>query len=64
MDLNTTVTAPASSPCTGICRMDADGWCLGCRRSMPEIVRWSQMSEGERRRIMTDILPMRPATQS
>ncbi|MGB8633851.1 MAG: DUF1289 domain-containing protein [Rhodanobacteraceae bacterium] len=64
MNLNTTVTTAASSPCTGICRMDEDGLCLGCRRSMPEIVRWSQMSEGERRRIMIDILPMRPAAQS
>ena len=31
---------PISTPCTGVCRLDAAGLCLGCRRSIDEIVRW------------------------
>ena len=29
------------SPCTGVCRIDADaGWCSGCRRTLDEIAAW------------------------
>ncbi len=31
-----------ASPCTGVCRMDAaTGWCVGCRRTIDEIVAWA-----------------------
>ncbi|HVU81024.1 MAG TPA: DUF1289 domain-containing protein, partial [Rhodanobacteraceae bacterium] len=32
------------SPCIGVCRMDADGLCIGCRRTLAEIARWGTMS--------------------
>ena len=38
-----------NSPCTKVCVMDADNrYCLGCKRTLGEIARWSEMSEGER----------------
>jgi predicted Fe-S protein YdhL (DUF1289 family) len=49
------------SPCIGICTLDANGLCEGCHRSGGEIARWSQMSDDERLRLMTFVLPEREA---
>jgi predicted Fe-S protein YdhL (DUF1289 family) len=49
------------SPCVGICTLDAQGLCEGCHRSAGEIARWSQMSDDERLRLMTMVLPEREA---
>jgi predicted Fe-S protein YdhL (DUF1289 family) len=49
------------SPCVKICTLDArSGLCLGCRRSIDEIARWSSMDDAERARIMAQ-LPARDA---
>lgn len=50
--------APVPSPCIGVCSIDRDGLCLGCRRSSDEIARWSRISNDERLRIL-DALPAR-----
>ena len=50
---------PITSPCIGICRLDADGHCEGCLRSIDEIARWSTMDDGERRRLTDIVLPAR-----
>ncbi|WP_425451809.1 DUF1289 domain-containing protein [Solilutibacter pythonis] len=47
------------SPCSGVCQLDPEGLCLGCRRSRDEIARWRSMDDGERRRIMHEVLPRR-----
>lgn len=47
------------SPCIGICALDQEGFCEGCLRSAGEIARWSQMSDDERLRMMTHVLPER-----
>ena len=40
----------APSPCISVCRMDAQGGlCLGCFRSMDEIIAWGRMGEPEKR---------------
>ncbi len=47
------------SPCTGVCRMDpATGWCVGCKRSIDEIVSWASLDDAGRRRIFA-LLPQR-----
>jgi uncharacterized protein len=51
--------APVLTPCIGVCRLDAGGLCVGCRRSGDEIARWRGMSEDERRRLMEQVLPTR-----
>ncbi len=55
---------PASSdtpltPCVKVCRLDAVGLCVGCRRSAEEIMRWRDMSHDERLRLMREVLPSR-----
>ncbi len=44
------------SPCTRVCALDpVSGLCLGCRRSLAEIARWPQMSDGERERLLATL---------
>jgi hypothetical protein len=50
---------PALTPCVGVCEMDSEGLCLGCKRTRDEIARWSQIDNTERARIMRDVLPTR-----
>ena len=47
------------SPCTGVCRLDARGLCMGCLRTGDEIARWTRMSDAEKIRLMDEILPHR-----
>ena len=49
------------SPCIGVCRMDADGLCIGCRRTLAEIARWGTISDDDRRRWMREQQPLRPS---
>ena len=50
---------PISTPCVGVCVLDAaSGLCRGCRRTLDEIARWMTLSEPERRAIMR-VLPAR-----
>ncbi|HEY7872134.1 MAG TPA: DUF1289 domain-containing protein, partial [Rudaea sp.] len=49
-----------ASPCIGVCRMDADGLCIGCRRTLAEIARWGTMSDDDRKRWMREQPPLRP----
>ncbi|MGD9584107.1 MAG: DUF1289 domain-containing protein [Lysobacterales bacterium] len=50
---------PISTPCIGVCELDADGLCLGCRRSGNEIAGWGSLSETERLRMIAETLPQR-----
>jgi len=51
--------AAIPSPCTGVCRLDAAGRCLGCLRTGAEIAGWLSMSPEERRRLIDVVLPER-----
>lgn len=48
------------SPCNKVCAIDADGICLGCRRSLAEIAAWSTASDAERRAILESIKARHP----
>ncbi|MCW5941707.1 MAG: DUF1289 domain-containing protein [Fimbriimonadaceae bacterium] len=39
---------PVPSPCVRLCELDDEGYCLGCRRTIAEIVAWPSMSEEEK----------------
>ena len=51
------------SPCIDVCRLDAQGLCLGCRRTIGEISEWSAASDARRREILlqVDLRKMREA---
>ncbi len=62
--MNSASREPVSSPCIGVCELDADGYCKGCRRSLDEIARWITLDERERRRLIDEVLPRRAAQPS
>ena len=52
----------ASSPCVGVCTIDEpSAICLGCGRTIAEIVGWGTLSEPQRLAVM-DELPARLGT--
>jgi uncharacterized protein len=43
------------SPCNRVCTLDPDtDLCLGCGRSLAEIMAWTRMSDAERATVMAD----------
>jgi predicted Fe-S protein YdhL (DUF1289 family) len=49
------------SPCIRVCLIDpATGLCAGCRRSLDEIARWTQMTDAERQRVVSCLAVRRP----
>lgn len=45
-------TQRVPSPCVSICRMQADNsLCLGCFRTMDEIIAWGRMEESGKRAV-------------
>jgi predicted Fe-S protein YdhL (DUF1289 family) len=55
-------SAQIQSPCTGICEIDAGtGWCVGCARTLDEIVRWGTTNAADRAAVMAE-LPARRAS--
>lgn len=47
---------PIPSPCINVCRIDpGTGWCLGCGRTIDEIVRWGNTTAADRDAVMTEL---------
>jgi predicted Fe-S protein YdhL (DUF1289 family) len=44
--------ATVASPCTRNCCLDAQDVCLGCGRTLEDILRWHAAGDDERRRIV------------
>jgi predicted Fe-S protein YdhL (DUF1289 family) len=53
----------ALSPCVRNCCLDQDDVCLGCARSLDEILRWSKLSNPERQLIMNQLEARRLSRQ-
>jgi uncharacterized protein len=46
-------TPVVPSPCVDICRLNEQGLCIGCRRTLGEIAEWSQASDARRLEILS-----------
>ena len=57
--VDTPLSAGVPSPCIDVCRLDARGWCIGCRRTIEEITEWSRASEARRREILREVADRR-----
>jgi predicted Fe-S protein YdhL (DUF1289 family) len=44
-----------SSPCVSICALDEQAICIGCHRTGDEILRWTRMSNEERRQVLAQV---------
>lgn len=49
------VSDKVRSPCVSICALDGDDICVGCYRTMDEIMHWSQMNNDQRREVLQKI---------
>ena len=50
-----------ASPCNDVCRIDeANGWCVGCWRTIDEIAAWSALDDAAKRALLAE-LPARRA---
>ena len=47
--------AKPQSPCISICTLDDDDVCMGCYRSLDEIVDWTMMSDDEKRTVLGNV---------
>lgn len=54
-------SGPVQTPCIGVCRLDAQGFCMGCLRSLEEISTWSRVSPDAQRRILAAVAERRAA---
>ena len=51
----TPLDASVASPCVDICKLDAQGLCIGCRRTIGEITEWSRAGDARRREILGEL---------
>lgn len=49
-----------SSPCIGVCQMQADGMCIGCRRTLDEICAWPSANAAQKTAIWQRLLTLPP----
>ncbi|MDX1754773.1 MAG: DUF1289 domain-containing protein [Marinobacter sp.] len=49
------VADKVSSPCVSVCALDENDICIGCQRTGDEILRWSQMTNEERREVLKSV---------
>ncbi len=43
------------SPCISLCKLDNDGICIGCKRTIAEIASWSSLSNDDKQAILDRI---------
>lgn len=43
------------SPCVSVCALDEKDVCIGCHRTGDEILRWTTMTDDERRQVLADV---------
>ncbi len=49
------VSDKVRSPCVQICALDEMDICIGCQRTGDEILRWTQMTNDERREVLRKV---------
>lgn len=61
-EVTNTIPSPVPSPCVSLCKMDSERrYCMGCMRTIPEIVAWSKADDDFKRAVWAE-LPGRRAT--
>ncbi|MCG7201436.1 DUF1289 domain-containing protein [Marinobacter pelagius] len=49
------VSDKVRSPCVSVCALDENDVCIGCHRTGDEILRWTQLSNDERREVLRKV---------
>ncbi|ARU41065.1 hypothetical protein CCB80_07885 [Armatimonadetes bacterium Uphvl-Ar1] len=53
--LNTQTVTPVESPCVRVCRLDGNDVCVGCCRTIQEIISWPNLSDTQKARIIEKV---------
>ncbi|MYM33053.1 DUF1289 domain-containing protein [Duganella sp. FT94W] len=62
-EVNNISPSPLPSPCVSLCKMDPERrYCMGCLRSIEEIIAWGQADDEYKRAVWAE-LPRRRATR-
>jgi uncharacterized protein len=48
-------SAAVPSPCIEVCRLNPQGLCVGCRRTLAEISEWPHASDARRLEILREL---------
>lgn len=56
--------AKVQSPCVRNCCLDDDEVCLGCARTLAEIVAWNEATEAQRQDILARVRQCREAREA
>lgn len=43
------------SPCINVCELDEDNICIGCGRTLKQIINWGNYTEEEREEIIQEL---------
>lgn len=49
------VSDKVRSPCVSICALDESDVCIGCQRTGDEILRWTSMTDDQRRDVLRKV---------
>jgi predicted Fe-S protein YdhL (DUF1289 family) len=50
------LASPVPSPCVSLCKMDAERlYCMGCLRTIEEIINWSKADDDYKRGVWVEI---------
>ena len=63
MSASSPENAPAS-PCVRNCCLDEQDVCLGCKRTLQEILDWHRMTDGEKRQLLAELARRQSSTAS
>lgn len=55
------LATPVPSPCVSLCKMDAERrYCMGCMRTIAEIIAWSKADDDYKRAVWAEIRTREP----
>jgi len=46
------VGAPTESPCVDICTLDSDFVCIGCGRTIEEVLKWTEYTDEQKQAVL------------
>ena len=49
------VSGKVRSPCVSVCALDENDTCIGCQRTGDEILRWTSMTNEQRREVLRKV---------
>lgn len=58
------IPSPVPSPCVSLCKMDTERrYCMGCLRTIPEIVAWSKADDDYKRAVWAELAERRASVR-